>query len=269
MNASDNMPNRKNVLETNKFPELYIEEATDVESLVNDDIETIDAEDLKAEDIRTGYLPMPSGRALSLQETYNVMAIENTVSVVLIGPSESGKTTIETTLYQLFQRGKVLNFLFAGSKTLQGYEERAFYTRVISREKVSATPRTSRGLQEVFLHLCLFDEQKKHKTNYLFADLSGEEIQTYIADVDGLTQNMPFMRQTNNYTVILDGERLSKKNQRNGVFDETSTMLRTIFDAGLYSSSTKLQIVISKYDIIEENILVQKNTCKEIFKNCI
>jgi|GEM_PF-1338465 len=245
------MVDNNSTTETNRLPELEVERTADVDNLISDDIETLESEGLVADNIRKGYLQLPSGRALSLQETYDVMAFENTVMVVLIGPSECGKTTIETTLYQLFQRNKVCGFLFAGSKTIQGYEERSFYTRVNSKQEVATTPRTSRGLQELFLHLRLFDENKKQRTNYLFADLSGEEIQAHLADVNSLTQNMSFIKFADNYTVILDGERLANKHQRNGVIEEISTMIRTIFDAGLYSLSTKVQLIISKYDILE------------------
>lgn len=232
------------------LPELKAEGVTDLDSIINDDIETSDAESL--EEKSKGYLPLFSGKALSFQETYDIMASENTVLIILIGPSACGKTTIETSLYQLFQRRKVSGYFFAGSKTIQGYEERSFYTRVNSKQSIATTPRTSRGSQEVFLHLRLFDEEKMQKINYLFADLSGEEIQAHLADVNSLTQNMSFIKNSDCYTVILDGDRLRNRHQRNGVIEEASTMIRTIFDAGLYSSSTRVQLVISKYDIIRE-----------------
>ncbi|SHI10379.1 hypothetical protein SAMN02745823_02440 [Sporobacter termitidis DSM 10068] len=254
-----------NIITTTKLPELEAERLADVDNLISDDIEMSDSENLREDSIRKGYQRLPSGRALSLHETYSVMAAENTVLIILIGPSECGKTTIETTLYQLFQRNSVSEFLFAGSKTIQGYEERAFYTRVNSKQEVATTPRTSRGLQEIFLHLCLFDRNKKQRINYLFADLSGEEIQAHLANVNSLTQNMSFIRHANSFTVILDGERLANKHQRNGVIEEASTILRTILDAGLYSSSTKVQLVISKYDIIEASN--DANTKQYIEKN--
>jgi energy-coupling factor transporter ATP-binding protein EcfA2 len=236
---------------SNVLPPLEAEPVTDVDSMLSDDIEVSNLQNLKEEVTQAGYLPLFSGRALSLQETYNIMASENTALVVLVGPSESGKTTIETMLYQMFQRSKISNYVFAGSKTIQGYEERSFYTRITSRQDVATTPRTSRGSQELFLHLRLFDDSKKKKINYLFADLSGEEIYAHMANVESISQSMPFLKCTDFLTVILDGDRLINKNQRNGVIEEAATIIRTIFDAGLYSVLTKVQIVISKYDTIK------------------
>lgn len=239
------------IADSNSPPELEIDRTANVDDLLNDDVEMLDTENLSTDGVREGYLQLSSGRALSLHETYGILARENAVITVLIGPSACGKTTIETTLYQLFQRDKVNGFLFAGSKTLQGYEERSFYTRINSREKIASTPRTIQKLQEVFLHLRLLDKRNNQKINYLLADLSGEEIQAYIADVNSLTQNMSFIRHTDNYTIVLDGERLADKLQRNGVIEEAASMIRTIFDAGLFSSLTKAQLVISKYDVIK------------------
>lgn len=248
-----------------KLTGLEAVSAADVDSMISDDIEVLDSESLKEGDSQSGYISLSSGRALSLQETYDVMASENTVLIVLIGPSGCGKTTIESTLYQLFQRGKVSDYLFAGSKTIQGYEDRSFYTRINSKQDVATTPRTSRGLQELFLHLRLFDDSNKQKINYLFADLSGEEIYTHLANVESLAQHMPFLKCANSLTVILDGERLANKSRRNGVIEEAATMIRTVFDAGLYSESTKMQLVISKYDIV--NIVDDPNINQFIEKN--
>lgn len=252
-------------VDSEKLTELEEVPADDVDSMISDDIEVSESESLKESSSQSGYISLPSGRALSLQETYDVMASENTVLVVLIGPSGCGKTTIETTLYQLFQRGKVSDYLFAGSKTIQGYEDRSFYTRINSKQNVATTPRTSRGLKELFLHLRLFNDSKKQKINYLFADLSGEEIHAHLANVKSLVQHMPFIKCADSLSVILDGERLANKSRRNGVIEEAATMIRTIFDAGLYSESTKIQLVISKYDTI--NIVDDLKTSQFIKKN--
>lgn len=252
-------------LDSGALAGLDTESTTDVDSIISDDVELSDSENLKEDGIQQGYISLASGRALSLQETYNVMARENTVIVVLIGPSECGKTTIEATLYQMFQRGKVSNYSFAGSKTIQGYEERSFYTRINSKQDAATTPRTSRGLQELFLHLRLLDDSVNQKINYLFADLSGEEIHAHMANVESIIQHIPFIKHANSLTFILDGERLATKNRRHSAIAEVYTMIRTIFDAGLYSSSTKVQLVISKYDIIEKSN--DSNTNKFIENN--
>ena len=85
-------------VDPNILSELEADAATDVDSMISDDIEVSDSESLKEDDFQSGFLPLPSGRALSLQETYDVMASESTAVIVLVGPSGCGKTTIRSTI---------------------------------------------------------------------------------------------------------------------------------------------------------------------------
>jgi hypothetical protein len=238
---------------TNKLPTLEVEQTSDIDKLISDDIEILNSDELTESVEKAGFLNLPHGQALRLAETYSITASEDSKMIVLIGPFDSGKTTIETTIYQLFQRKPFCGLYFAGSNSLFGYEERSFYTRLTSKKEMATTPRTSRFDDKIFLHLKLFNCLTKTKTNYLFADISGEEIYSHLGNVETLTQNMPYLRSTHNYTFVLDGKQLSDKNQRNGVIDEIYTMARTIFDAQLFTSRTRVQIVISKYDLIKGN----------------
>lgn len=238
---------------TNKLPTLEVEQSSDIDKLISDDIEILNSDELTESVEKVGFLNLPHGLALTLAETYSITASEDSKMIVLIGPFESGKTTIETTLYQLFQRKPFCGLYFAGSDSLFGYEERSFYTRLTSKKEIATTPRTSRFVDKIFLHLRLFDCLTKTKTNYLFADISGEEIYSHLGNVETLKQNMPYLKSTDNYTFVLDGKQLSDKNQRNGAIDEIYTMARTIFDAQLFTSRTRVQIVISKFDIIKGN----------------
>ncbi|WP_312561942.1 TRAFAC clade GTPase domain-containing protein [Anaerospora sp.] len=233
-----------------------VKNAEDVDILINDDIEP----NMMNSDIIDGFvsvekkemLSLASGRALSLSETYEITAAEKTKVIILIGPSACGKTTIETTLYQLFQNSIVGDYYFAGSKTLQGYEQRSYYTRTKSKQSTSTTPRTSRGAQETFLHLKLWNCKTNEYLNYLFADLSGEDFENHIADVESMQSDFNFIKSADYIIAVFDGKLLSDKRRRNGTFEEMAQLLRTIFDAGLFTIHTNLQVVISKYDIINE-----------------
>jgi adenylylsulfate kinase-like enzyme len=234
-----------------------IESDQNVDVLINDELETNistkDAtEELLTNNVKKGILRLPSGRALTIRDTYEITAAENTKTIILIGPSACGKTTIETTLYQMFQNGTLGDYYFAGSKTIQGYEQRSYYTRTKSRQKISTTPRTSRGTQETFLHLKLWNCRTDRYLNYLFADLSGEHFENHIAEIESMKRDFNFIKSADHIIAVLDGKLISDKRRRNGALEEIAQLLRTVFDAGLYTSKTSLQIVISKYDIVEE-----------------
>ncbi|MCT4662287.1 MAG: hypothetical protein N4A40_10535 [Tissierellales bacterium] len=250
----------------NKMPTLEVEQSSDIDKLINDDIETLDSNEIIEEDGESGFIKLPHGLALTVAETYPITASEDSKKIILIGPFDSGKTTIETTIYQLFHRKPLAGLYFAGSQSLCGYEERAFYTRLESKKEIPTTPRTSRFVDKIFLHLKLYDIKTKTKTNYLFGDISGEEIYSHLGNAETISKKMPYLKSVDSYVFIIDGKQLADKNKRNGVIDQAYNMARTIFDANLYLSFTRVQVLISKYDIIKKNdeINLEKMIDKQI-----
>ena len=235
---------------TSKITSLEVEQAPDIDTLISDEIETLNSDEIHEDIKKSGFLRLPRGNALTSEEIYQITASENSKIITFIGPFQSGKTTIETTLYQMFQRTPFCDLYFSNSVTLAGYEERAFYTRLNSKRKTATTPRTSSFNKEIFLHMKLFDHKTKSKTNYLFADISGETIFSHKGNVKILKESMPFLRASDDYVFVLDGKQLADKNRRNGAIDSMRIMARTIFDAELFTNSTRSQIIISKYDVI-------------------
>ena len=64
------------------------------------------------------------GEALTCTEC-TAITFENRTQIVLIaGPAKSGKTTLIASLFHLFQRGPFLDYRFAGSQTLRGFDMR-------------------------------------------------------------------------------------------------------------------------------------------------
>lgn len=235
---------------TSKIASLEVEQTPDIDTFISDEIETLNSDEIYENNEKSGFLRLPYGKALTLDEIYQITASEESKIIAFIGPFESGKTTIETTLYQMFQRTPFCGLCFSDSATLSGYEERSFYTRLNSKNKTATTLRTSRFNDEIFLHMKLFDLKTKSKTNYLFADISGETIFSHKGNVTTLKENMPFLKAANDYTFVLDGKQLADKTFRNGSIDSMRNMARTIFDAELFTNCTCAQIIISKYDVI-------------------
>lgn len=236
----------------------------DVAQLISDEVQTnIDKSDIMDDELLhngEAKLILPSGDALSINETHDIVASENTKTIILVGPSACGKTTIETTLYQLFQNGCVGDYFFAGSNTLQAYESRSFFTRTASKYRSPMTPRTSRGIQETFLHLKVWNKEKDYYQELLFADMSGEEFESHIGNVEAMQRDFGFLKAVDYIVGVFNGELLCSKKQRNGVVEEMAQLLRTIGDSGLISKHTKLQVIFSKYDILESHIGVDQTT---------
>lgn len=224
-----------------------------VNDIMHDEIE-IKRDDLSDElDIvleKNKEIQLSSGKSLTLTQTYDITAKEETTLVVLVGPSESGKSTIETTLYQLFQRGEVSDYYFAGSKTIQGYEQRSFYTRLASNRSMPSTPRTPRS-GEGFLHLKLWNYKKNKYHNFLFADLSGENLVSSIGDTKSMIKEYEFVKHADFIVAVIDGASISNKKKRNGSLEKIGLLLRTIGDAGLVNERANMQVIFSKHDIVD------------------
>lgn len=191
-----------------------------------------------------------SGEALSSEDFYSIAAKESTKMLLLLGPVASGKTTMETSLYQLFQKSPVGNYYFAGSMTLQGFEQRAFYTRTKSKGSFPETQRTSIDDNASFLHLRLWDQSNNMTNNFILADLSGEAFTTYIGKVDSIGEKFYFADRADFIIGILDGEKLCNKKTRISVVNEIILLLKTFIDADLVSEDCIFQIIFSKFDLL-------------------
>lgn len=229
---------------------------SNVSQILNDEI-FVDDENIvieKQENPETGeaYVYMPSGEALSIQGTYSIMAKEITRLIVVIGPFESGKTTLETTLYQMFQSGKLEDFYFAGSKTLQGYEERAFLTRINSGRTKPDTPRTTNGIPAQFLHIRVYNVKEGIFYNLLFADIAGEDYDSCLADSDEMKRQFPYFINADFFVALIDGKELKDRGKRFSLPENLKLMFRTIVDANLCKRESRLQVVTSKYDLVDD-----------------
>ena len=196
-----------------------------------------------------------SGEALSRDKFYTIAAKESTKMLLLLGPVASGKTTIETSLYQLFQEKPVENYYFAGSRSLQGFEQRAYYTRIKSKGSLPDTPRTKVDEEPTFLHLRLWNRDNDATTNLIFGDISGEAFSENIGKVDSVKKEFSFAERADFVIGIIDGEKLCNKKTKNSVVSEIIQLLRTFLDSGVLGEGCVLQIVFSKYDLLikEEN----------------
>lgn len=242
-----------------------------VSQILNDEVNVVDGivsiEKQNSIEADEKYIDMLSGEALSIQDTYSVMAKEKTRLIVVIGPSESGKTTLETALYQMFQNGQLENYYFAGSKTLQGYEERAFLTRINSGRTKPDTPRTSTGIQEQFLHIKVYNVEEETCYNLLFADIAGEDYSNCIANSDEMKRQFPYFKNADFFVALLDGNQIRDKAKRHSIPENLKQMFRTVVDADLCKDGSVLQIVTSKYDLIDADLENSEELLKYLAQN--
>ena len=235
-----------------------------IDQILNDEIDidvNQEGEEAEFSSLQDKY-QINSGEALNSSDIYRIAAKESTRMIVLVGPVASGKTTMETSLYQLFQNSPVNDFCFAGSYSLQGFEQRAFYTRIKSKGNEPTTQRTCLEDNPAFFHIRLWNINNNLIINLILADISGEAFTNHIGQVDEAKISFPFIERADYVVGIIDGEKLCNKKTRNSIVSEMIEMIRTFWDAELITDGCVLQIVFSKFDIFSKvenhNLILEK-----------
>lgn len=216
----------------------------------NEEVEPFNIED------QNDIFNLPLGEALSVEDTYPITSRDKTKLIVLAGPSECGKTTLITTLYQLFHKGPIDELYFAGSQTIKGFEQRAYNTRTNSGMNNPKTPRTRLGSLDSFLHLQLWNRENQKKHTLLLTDFSGEDFKNARANVELMKEDFSLIMRADFLILLIDGDSITQKDKRFSAVQTTQELLTTIKNAGILRRNTQICFVISKDDIV-------KMRCKE------
>lgn len=193
---------------------------------------------------------LPSGEALSLEEGLFIAGREPSRFVVLLGDIGSGKTTLVTSMYQMFLKScSVGDLSFAGSKTLVAFERRSLYTRTTSYSPRPDTLRTPQGVRDV-LHLKLRKKSRRREINLLLSDFSGEEYRSAIGDPRTAKETFPQVLEARCIILLVDGKKLATVRSRASEIQRSVHMLKTFYDGGLIDNAAQIFVTISKYDLI-------------------
>ncbi len=126
---------------------------------------------------------LPTGEAMGIGDITSILGRARTSLVALVGPADSGKTTLAYALYQQYQWGAFGELLLAGSATLMGWERRCHRARLQSvpedvaglAQRRPETERTPRGEPMRFLHLQMRQADLGQPVrDLLVADITGE-----------------------------------------------------------------------------------------------
>lgn len=196
------------------------------------------------------FVDLPSGEALSEAQAAEVTRQGATRVVVVAGPSGSGKTTIVTSLFEAFLEAPFGNFLFAGSRTLIGFERRCHDARTTSGRAVAHTLHTPVEVTD-FLHLRLVPASGSvlGPQNLLLSDISGERFRALRDSADAV-KKMPMLRRADHLCVVLDGEKLADPKQRHAARTDARMLLRSLIEANALGPNCQVQIVFSKWDLV-------------------
>ncbi len=199
-------------------------------------------------DAGADYVDLPSGKGLSLADAKEVTRSRFTRVILFAGTVKSGKTTLLASLYLLLQKEPFADYLFAGSRTLVGFETRTYFARTASRRETPTTPRTV-----VHEHLHLLVRKKdlsEPAQDLLLCDLSGEDFRE-AKDSSDACRRMELIRRADVFVLLIDGEKLAAPETRRRAKNDPATLLRNCLDNGMLSASSTVDVMFTKWDIIE------------------
>lgn len=198
------------------------------------------------------FIELHSGHDLSLDETFAITSKSMTRLIVLAGSSESGKTTLLASIYEMFQKSPFAGYLFAGSETLLGFEERCHLVRIASNRTEPYTKRTTMGHDDKFLHLKVCKESDStFLQDILFSDISGERYE-HASNSDEDCKQLKIIRRADHFGLVIDGEKISNLDTRQSAFQDAKNIMRRCVENGMIGASSFVSVIFSKYDLYKK-----------------
>jgi hypothetical protein len=190
------------------------------------------------------------GTALPLDESYGLANAFPTRAIVVMGEKDAGKTTLVAEIHHAYLKAPFAGFLFAGSRTLIGFEERCFLSRLNSEQTKEDTERTKYADIRL-LHLSLAPASMPQKrTHLLLTDVSGERFKEVRTSVEEARELAPLIQRADTMVLLVDGDRLSLARTQMTTETNACVLLRCLMEAGGLSTSSCLDVVISKWDFM-------------------
>lgn len=195
------------------------------------------------------YIDLPQGKELNEVAALDLAKSRPVQWIVLAGPIDSGKTTLLTSLYELFQWRKVEGYAFAGSNTLPAFEERCFLSR---RSSGNVMPHTQRTLYEgpdpQYLHLRIRStEGLRPFIDFLCTDVSGEMFE-HARDSITECKEMIFLKRANHFLLFLDSAKGVQQDKCWAMFEDGRALLRSCVDSEMIEANCVVNVVWSRFD---------------------
>ncbi|MBE9583657.1 GTPase domain-containing protein [Mucilaginibacter sp. JRF] len=216
-----------------------------------------------------------SGKALELYDVNQISLSGVTKLIMLAGMPDAGKTTLILSLMHLFQTQPFFSdFIFAGSKTLLDFEEKAHPSKIDSDNDEPETNRTP-DIPPQFLHIKLQNTKSLKTSNVLFTDISGEKFRA-IKDSTETAKKFKLALRADSFVLFFDTKRVTSFEERASSKTSALGILRSLTEAQTLLPHTKIQIVFSRWDLFSndedealhnEFISLLKNDIEKLLKS--
>jgi hypothetical protein len=202
-----------------------------------------------AENDRHGIV-LPSGDFLNPEEASSILRRGNSRVIAVVAPKEAGKTTLISSVFELFLRGPIEPLRFCGSRTMYAFERACHPSRGISRNAVPETERTI--LTEMRFYHIAMRRSDMPRIDLLVADRGGEDYRT-AADDASTVRGFVEIGRADTITFLVDGRQLVDPVTRNSVGSEILAIAQALIDGGALEGRPRAALVLTKLDDVRRS----------------
>jgi len=217
-----------------------------------------------AEQALAANITLPRVVEFTAETGYRVTSAAPTRVLVVAGLNDSGKTTLVASVYEAFLRYPAFaGYCFAGSETLLGFERRCHFARLASELPRPDTERTARGEMIALLHLRVRPaDLSAPRRDVLLTDVSGEIFRD-AKDSDLACGRLEVLRRADRLLVLVDGADLAVRHRRFASYSAARDFLRRASDVGMLDDTALVDVLITKWDIVERLEGVEKGEAED------
>lgn len=206
------------------------------------------------------WVDLPGSESLDLTDATAVAAHVGSTVILVAGKNYSGKTTLLVQIYAQFLNGPFAGLEFAGSETLDAFDERHFGGRAVSGNEGEEMDHTE-DVDMRFLHLRLADSTE-HQRALMPTDLVGELFND-IRDGVRVDERVPIARRADKVLFVVDGAEVKELGQRQVAERDAHLTLAGLTEPGGVSPDTPVMFVLTKADLLDDEHVAWFETCAE------
>jgi GTPase SAR1 family protein len=203
------------------------------------------------EDAASSSTHLSTGDALNIEQANKVLSKYSTKVIAVVGPVNSGKTTLISSLYDVFQKGSFKGYSFTGSRTIPAFERMCHLARAVSNRSLPSVERTSRSSGLKFFHLGL-SNTNTNKVELLLSDRSGEDYES-ATDKTEFCSELKELVRADLVLILVDGKNISDRKLRQSVVTRIKLLLQALFEGGMIDAKHRIGIVLTKYDLVKSD----------------
>lgn len=192
------------------------------------------------------------GLELGTDDAAELMRTRYTHLIAILGSWDAGKTCFLSSLYLTAAHGGLKpDYLFAGSRTLQGFEDRARRTRrwsgSVLPDRLSDHTTLSDPRSPALLHLALQETlAPSRRIELLLTDLPGEWSKNLVDRAD-TAERFRFLHRADGVLIVLDGPLLTSE-ARHSEYERSKLLVRRLAETVQLDRTVPILLVVSKCD---------------------